>query len=1180
MSINQSNGSNSYVVTRLTHNFKLIHYLGVCIISLNLYSQGESDATPTPITVPSSPDVAAFNKYGEIPISHFSGVPNISIPIYSIQEGDLNIPINLKYHAGGFKVDEMASEVGLGWSLSSGGMISRSKNGNSDEFPGGYHDVANNIDVYLINSDDSEDQLNKYDDYDQMNKISLGIWDLQPDVFSFNILGKYNGQFIIDYEGNILTMPSSKVKVIPPVLFSGPTSLSLRYGAADDEWLIITTDGNRFYFGGDFPYKEQTNQVFTETTSEEDFDSAWYLKKIISAGGQIAEYSYDSEVIDYDAVNSKTVYTPIGQLGSCYRPTQSNLSQMTVTTPKVTEIETNNYKIVFGRESRIDLSGASRLSTINIQKKTNGILGSMKFIRLYNNQYFGSQNDNKRLKLDKLRIYPNIYNQNDSLEYSFQYDESYELPESTSYDKDHWGYYNAANNTGLVPEMEYGGQLLAGADRAVNEDVSLAYLLEKIVYPTKGFTEFEYESNQYYNEEHYYDPRYEQIYVTDAPGGSLDPIESKYIQISHAQTITLDALIDYDPSVPEGDGIGAYIKIEDSNDNVVFSTGGGEEIDEVYNVPLNTGNYYLRIYNDQISGTNINARLDYKKDLGLYPKQYLVGGARVKKISSNPVDGVPIVTSFFYDPYDVILFNDPTPLSYTYELCEPYPTSPTNCECIFLVRTSSSRFFGNGQSVGYKTVHEIKGELTESQCYGEGSSPISLPYEVCESAIGSLGKTTYRYLSAGDNGNGGWPFTPRKIPTWKQGLMVQKDVVDNQNDILEHVESEYVFPVVDTVTGMVIGKVKAPSLGQFDHLQTTTEFTQIFYDYKSEPAYLSSRETMRQGVVTKEYFQYNDEFLLSEHLTITESGDTIVKKLRYASDFEGMAVDDFKNNNFIGLPIEVISLKNGVIVNSRFNKYQSIALGNVMQFALDKSYQYDLDDVFKDISIVDAGEFIIDDGYFESMRINNDLFITNGVLSPFYLASGYETSSDKKEFFRNNEGQVLAVFLNANRGQVEFINFEADLSFQSYTVISGGLSAVNFEGTRSFKGEISLSVDEPSSSSISLTLHAKSDNEVGTIEVGGVSIPITNKWRGYKVDIPWSSTGITINSNGNYVDAIAAYPIESSVQIFEHGLYGITCVTDSNGSSNHYEYDDFGRLELVRDNEGNILKRHQYTYSK
>src|SRR5688572_19994363 len=86
--------------------------------------------------VPPSPEAAAFTKYGDVPVSFYTGVPQIEVPIYTITEGDIEVPITLSYHASGIRVDEEASWVGLGWTLNAGGVIARTVRGKDDFFQG------------------------------------------------------------------------------------------------------------------------------------------------------------------------------------------------------------------------------------------------------------------------------------------------------------------------------------------------------------------------------------------------------------------------------------------------------------------------------------------------------------------------------------------------------------------------------------------------------------------------------------------------------------------------------------------------------------------------------------------------------------------------------------------------------------------------------------------------------------------------------------------------------------------------------------------------------------------------------------------------------------------------------------------------------------------------------------
>ena len=70
-----------------------------------------------------SPTAAELGKYGDIPVSLYTGVPKIEVPVYTVETPKLSLPISLSYHASGIRVGQEASVVGLGWSLNAGGVI-------------------------------------------------------------------------------------------------------------------------------------------------------------------------------------------------------------------------------------------------------------------------------------------------------------------------------------------------------------------------------------------------------------------------------------------------------------------------------------------------------------------------------------------------------------------------------------------------------------------------------------------------------------------------------------------------------------------------------------------------------------------------------------------------------------------------------------------------------------------------------------------------------------------------------------------------------------------------------------------------------------------------------------------------------------------------------------------------
>lgn len=65
-------------------------------------------ATKKYSVIPPAPEVASMMKYIDIPVSHFTGIPHIDIPIYTVTEGTLSVPISISYKGGGIKQNEQS----------------------------------------------------------------------------------------------------------------------------------------------------------------------------------------------------------------------------------------------------------------------------------------------------------------------------------------------------------------------------------------------------------------------------------------------------------------------------------------------------------------------------------------------------------------------------------------------------------------------------------------------------------------------------------------------------------------------------------------------------------------------------------------------------------------------------------------------------------------------------------------------------------------------------------------------------------------------------------------------------------------------------------------------------------------------------------------------------------------
>ena len=236
--------------------------LSIFILNATLKAQPNNNYV-SGTTIP-APNAGSLGKYADIPVSYFTGVPDISIPIYTVEEGPLKLPVSLSYHAGGIKVAETASWVGLGWSLNAGGMISRTVQGLPDETAiKGYYNYGGQIPA-----DGSSGFTNFL-----INNVLSDSYDTEMDLFSFN-LGGYTGKFYIDHKD-----AASQGK--PAYRFVPHQDLKLEFLPDFSRFTIIAPDGTRYTFGQvtvngtTVNAREVTHQQ--NRTLAEAYYSSWYL---------------------------------------------------------------------------------------------------------------------------------------------------------------------------------------------------------------------------------------------------------------------------------------------------------------------------------------------------------------------------------------------------------------------------------------------------------------------------------------------------------------------------------------------------------------------------------------------------------------------------------------------------------------------------------------------------------------------------------------------------------------------------------------------------------------------------------------------------------------------------------------------------------------------------------------
>lgn len=479
-----------------------------------------------------SPNAASLGKYGDIPVSYHTGIPNVNIPIYSVSNGNLKMPISLSYHASGIKVSDLASWVGAGWSLQAGGAITRTIKDKPDE-----KKTTSLSQTYGHYSDYG---LASYDQSVSSGGPAELTIDREPDIFSFNFNG-YSGKFSFTDDRTPLIIPQQDIRIESKYVDAQWTNSP---GAWNGFWrciesfIITTPDGVKYYFGipdepVSAPYCEPI-EVSSSATSGNGIAfgqviSSWYLYKIVSPDGNFQirlNYQRDKYAFHSYSDNSFSALNTVqenSQNPPFYPPSLIPVKTL-IAGVRLSSIEGGNDVVQFlPGPVRQDLSRWSENADLDVladHANTNSVaLGAIiikdkdslchkKFQFSYD--YFsdnispdlpfipGVNTDRKRLKLlsfQELSCDASVVKPPHVFDY---YNET--VTRRLSFAMDHWGYQNGAiNNQGLYPQLTDGrgsvnlAKGLTVSNREPAWPAMRAGTLNKITYPTGGFTSFEFE---------------------------------------------------------------------------------------------------------------------------------------------------------------------------------------------------------------------------------------------------------------------------------------------------------------------------------------------------------------------------------------------------------------------------------------------------------------------------------------------------------------------------------------------------------------------------------------------------------------------------------------------------------------------------------------------------------------
>jgi YD repeat-containing protein len=1107
------------------------------VLSFNLNAQNNSIEELQQEVIPPSPTASALIKFADIPVSYYTGRPQVNIPLIGVKSGGLSLNIDLSYHTGGVKVSEVPGWVGLGWALNAGGCISRNVRGLPDEIKAnhpaaslgelygndakytkyGYWGIGKYVDDVILGSTfEKERQLLLYG-------AATNMLDLEPDIFSYNFNGK-SGQFIIevDESGNrhVRTIPLMELEI----------KETINSGDQITGFSIVDEVGTKYYFT-----KVERSYMQGVGSSSSGHNTSWMLTRIESASSEdFIEFQYKPDSEKYWSYG-QTVYDKKGSskeiLSGANKKYEekglvSNNVLITNYTQKISKIITSNEEVVFSSDvGRKDLNReALILNDIQLFDKKSGQL-KKHFHLSYS--YFNSSprasvsdTESYRLKLDQVQ---EVDVENSIPPHIFTY-ASGSLPRRNSFNQDYWGYYNGDSNDNWVAKdgkyspsgyfvsseadviMGYGNdpRTLEGANRMPSSNVNVlsAGSLKSITYPTGGKVEFTYEPHDYYSES------ISQGYNKNTP------VFQKYHGLNQTNVFSVTQSMSEKniklsfltcPSVTK-------ISLKKSNGAWVRDFTPILGMIAPWEGKLNAGDYYFTFLFDSSNEPcpQNTVSLSYQTQTYIPPRlvkenKIACGGVRIQKVENFTATGEVAKTMVYsYTKNENSGFSsgvlvDGIPInSYSVTEKASFPVSfndPDGNHAIFgsydyHVRSSSplnSLTYTQGSPVGYKEVEvEYVGKLS-----GETNGKSRFLFSVFTSD--SPQENMY-------------PFVPALNLAYKQGKLIKEEHFDDKGANISTSDYNYNW-ISSSYKSININKVGMNSYttnNQFylDNLGTSEECEYINFnianysiqqDYVCLASKIDSVFNKNGCVVNVEEYAYYSPSLLkwkknynsdNKAYKVNYSYPTTVKNTSDETTITNKMVD--RNMLAIPLKIEKVNNQTGELLEGRKDIYKEVT-GNGQTYLVKDNVELFCNGTYaKELDYVMYSKF---------GRINK--YITKDGLYVGFIW-GY-----------NQQFPVAKI-----------------ISPQSYAL-----------------NQVQLAVN---------LLSLYGDDDKGHVDQDLQKIK-------------------------NAVESVCGSTNMASYYTYDP-VCGMTGQTDPNGITTYYEYDDFGRLEYVKDDAGNILKKISYHY--
>ena len=1119
-----------------------------------------------------SAEGAALARAINTPVNYYTGVVSVDIPLFNINSKGIEVPINLVNQCSGIKKNDEATWVGLGWRLSAGGQITRIVRGKPD-------DLFYSSDVKLRGYPDAR-PMSKIDGYGAIQNALTNNYDGEPDLFYFEIPGA-SGMFVCDSSGVAHTIPFQPIEI----------------EWVDRNYFVITdTKGNEYYLGSKESSKEST---YTKTshykmivgmpgvvwTEEYTYTSTWKLDRIITPLRHQVTFTYVPDPVTHEkSIRNTYLHYKIGVSGSDPERLFLNDEFNDITTKQYVK---NLKEIVWdvGRmtfittKDRTDYAGAARLSEIRLYSQHDDYRYSI----VINSKSVGSPwNCHTISSIDR-----KSGNSQHQL-YSFDY---YPCNYSDSRDgTDFWGYYNDTDGSFTSPPCySIYGMAVYPDDKPINLSSTRWNTLHRIIYPNGGCKEFDYELNEGYG----YD--YSSAW-TLSPSGGLR-IKSIMEKISASES---DGKLTTYQYVQEDDTTSSGLRYEG------VPIGGS-----ILSIVNNYTNYLVPTTADQFVFDLTGVSTGY---------------ARVKETKPNGGYTIYNFTNFESDPdiKEEVHSYHPTlaPLDYR----DPFHIVPVTSYAYKRgLLTEKSVYDSNSQLVAQeKYTYSFDKETIKSRV--PAYLVFSMPTAQAQQPRLCLG--TYYWVS-------------QPIKLVKSEIMAGPY---HQNSIVEYeYDPTYNLPtklkntdkegnVTETVT---VYPFQLPQKGTYPTMPGTSQVKAIsFMTYKrmlSVPVeqiiYVNGKVTKADLYVYDLVYHGKDTSVILSHTRQLAISSPIPDNQFVKSTIQGDEIAKLVYDSHYILKDSILSYDNDFqILSSKpgndnvrsiiygYNNSQPVAVvQNAARAGYGLSYMLRAPSLTASLTTKTTS---VDIPFPQKVRLEVQHSFFGGeptAAIPILLKiNNATTGEDKVQIVRyiyqksypGTSSYIFEVYLEA--GSYTF-SYESDSYYGQYMQSIGSCPQVinltcyylTIDHENTPQQTMSYTSFEEEMEDGFEYADAKSGRKV---YAGSYGVPLNNfapgtyvlsywmkittgdKWTYHEqlITLPTSSiSGIWVGASNTYIDEVRVYPQGATMTTATYLLgVGKISESDENGRTVHYEYDEFGNLKAIRDNDRNLIESHEYHYAK